>query len=89
MSTKLKYIDSHWGVFALQGVVALLLVGLHYLLAPATFKLLSSLLALSSYLSALLSYSTSSSAPELAIPGVFHSLWQFLRSVPLFLSLYL
>lgn len=24
MSTKLKYIDSHWGVFALQGVVALL-----------------------------------------------------------------
>lgn len=24
MSTKLKYIDSHWGIFALQGVVALL-----------------------------------------------------------------
>lgn len=24
MSTKLKYIDSHWGIFALQGIVALL-----------------------------------------------------------------
>lgn len=24
MTTKLKYIDSHWGIFALQGIVALL-----------------------------------------------------------------
>lgn len=24
MSTKLKYIDSHWGIFALQGIIALL-----------------------------------------------------------------